>query len=131
MRPRRRIQTVLPTRGAPALPLALRRNLLALAPKTHTDMVAAVLRTIFAQPDAAMIAALWGEIRHQLAKSFPKIGPLMDEANAEVLAFRRTALSAVAGSCGNPSFATILDSTGLSDVREWCTTRPGSASLRT
>jgi transposase-like protein len=27
------------------------RNLLALVPKTHTDMVAAVFRTIFAQPD--------------------------------------------------------------------------------
>jgi len=63
------------------------RNLLALVPKTHTDMVAAVFRTIFAQPDAATVAATWDEVRDQLAKSFPKIGPLMDEAKAEVLAF--------------------------------------------
>ena len=33
------------------------RNLLALVPKTHTDMVAAVFRTIFAQPDATTLAA--------------------------------------------------------------------------
>jgi putative transposase len=63
------------------------RNLLALVPRTHTDMVAAVFRTIFAQPDAATVAATWDEVRDQLAKSFPRIGPLMDEAKAEVLAF--------------------------------------------
>jgi putative transposase len=63
------------------------RNLLALVPKSHTDMVAAVFRTIFAQPDLTAVAATWDEVRDQLAKSFPKIGPLMDEAKAEVLAF--------------------------------------------
>jgi transposase-like protein len=63
------------------------RNLLALVPKSHTDMVAAVFRTIFVQPDAASVAATWDEVRDQLAKSFPKIGPLMDEATSEVLAF--------------------------------------------
>jgi putative transposase len=63
------------------------RNLLALVPKTHTDMVAAVFRTIFAQPDADTVAATWDEVRDQLAVRFPKIGPLMDEAKTEVLAF--------------------------------------------
>jgi transposase-like protein len=63
------------------------RNLLALVPKSHTDMVAAVFRTIFAQPDASTVAATWDEVRDQLAARFPKIGPLMDEAKAEVLAF--------------------------------------------
>jgi putative transposase len=63
------------------------RNLLALVPKTHTDMVAAVFRTIFAQPDAKTVAATWNEVRDQLAARFPKIGPLMDEAKTEVLAF--------------------------------------------
>ena len=58
-----------------------------MVPKTHTDMVAAVFRTIFAQPDAETVAATWDEVRDQLAKSFPKIGPLMDAAKAEVLAF--------------------------------------------
>src|SRR4249919_1521667 len=35
------------------------RNLLALVPKTHTDMVAALFRTIFAQPDAKTVATTW------------------------------------------------------------------------
>ena len=63
------------------------RNLLALVPKSHKDMVAAVFRTIFAQPDAGTVAATWDSVRDQLAAAFPKIGPLMDEAKTEVLAF--------------------------------------------
>jgi putative transposase len=63
------------------------RNLLALVPKSHKDMVAAVFRTIFAQPDAATVAATWDSVRDQLAAASPKIGPLMDEAKTEVLAF--------------------------------------------
>ena len=63
------------------------RNLLALVPKSHKDMVAAVFRTIFAQPDPTTVAATWDTVRDQLAGGFPKIGPLMDEAKTEVLAF--------------------------------------------
>jgi putative transposase len=63
------------------------RNLLALIPKSHKDMVAAVFRTIFAQPNAAAVSAAWDQVRDQLAASFPKAGPLMDDAKAEVLAF--------------------------------------------
>jgi len=51
------------------------RNLLALVPKSHKDMVAAVFRTAFAQPDAAAASQAWDEVRDQLARSFPKIGP--------------------------------------------------------
>lgn len=63
------------------------RNLLAYVPKTHADMAAAVFRTVFAQPDAGTVAATWDEVRDQLAGRFPKIGPLMDDAKTEVLAF--------------------------------------------
>jgi transposase-like protein len=63
------------------------RNLLAHVPKSHADMVAAVFRTIFAQPDSKTVAKTWDEVRDQLAERFPKIGPLMDEAKTEVLAF--------------------------------------------
>src|SRR4051794_6444710 len=63
------------------------RNLLAHVPKTHADMVAAVFRTIFAQPDPEAVAKAWDEVRDQLSTTFPKVGPLMDEAKAEVLAF--------------------------------------------
>ena len=63
------------------------RNLLAHVPKSHADMVAAVFRTIFAQPDPEAVSSAWNEVRDQLAASFPKVGPLMDQAKAEVLAF--------------------------------------------
>jgi len=63
------------------------RNLLALVPKSHKDMVAALFRTIFAQPGRDAVYASWDEVRDQLARSFPKVGPLMDAAKAEVLAF--------------------------------------------
>ena len=63
------------------------RNLLALVPKSHKDMVAAVFRTIFAQPNPEAASATWDTVRDQLAAGFPNIGPLMDEAKAEVLAF--------------------------------------------
>lgn len=63
------------------------RNLLAHVPKSHGDMAAAVFRTVFAQPDAGTVAATWDEVRDQLAARFPKVGPLMDEAKTEVLAF--------------------------------------------
>jgi len=33
------------------------------------------------------VSGAWDNVRDQLAHTFPKIGPLMDEAKAEVLAF--------------------------------------------
>jgi transposase-like protein len=63
------------------------RNLLALIPKSHKDMVAALFRTIFAQPDPQAVSQAWDEVRDQLTKSFTKVGPLMDAAKTEVLAF--------------------------------------------
>jgi putative transposase len=63
------------------------RNLLAHVPKAQVDMVAAVFRTIFAQPDPDSMAVTWNQVRDQLAGRFPKIGPPMDDAKDEVLAF--------------------------------------------
>jgi putative transposase len=52
--------------------------------------------------DAATVAATWDSIRDQLAAAFPKIGPLMDEAKTEVLAF--TVFPATTGPrCGRPT----------------------------
>ena len=39
------------------------------------------------QPDPAAVHATWDEVRDRLAELFPKIGPLMDDAKVEVLAF--------------------------------------------
>jgi hypothetical protein len=54
---------------------------------SETEMVAAVFRTIFAQPDADAVGTTWNHVRNELTQRFPKIGPLMDDAKAEVLAF--------------------------------------------
>ncbi|GCD91123.1 hypothetical protein NLS1_31290 [Nocardioides sp. LS1] len=50
-------------------------------------MVAAVFRTVFAQPDPKAVNAAWDQVRDQLTASFPKVGPLMDDAEAELIAF--------------------------------------------
>jgi putative transposase len=63
------------------------RNVLAHVPKAETEMVAAVFRTIFAQPDLASMARQWDKVRDDLANRYPKTGPLMDAAKSEVLAF--------------------------------------------
>ena len=63
------------------------RNLLAHVPKGQGDYVAAAFRMIFAQPTAEDVHAAWDKTRDELAARFPKLGPLMDEAKAEVVAF--------------------------------------------
>jgi putative transposase len=81
------VEAVLQGAGHRRCRVRFARNLLAHVPKSRVDMVAAVFRTAFAQPDADAVSKAWDEVRDQFAKSFPKIGPLMDEAKAEVLAF--------------------------------------------
>ena len=63
------------------------RNVLAHVAKGETEMVAAVFRTIFAQPDLASMSKQWDKVQGELAARYPKIGTLMDTAKAEVLAF--------------------------------------------
>ena len=63
------------------------RNLLALFPKAQVEMVAAVFRTIFAQPDQDAMSTQWDSVRDQLAERTPKAAELMDAGKVEVLAF--------------------------------------------
>jgi transposase-like protein len=63
------------------------RNLLAHVPKAQADYVAAAFRTIFAQTKPAEVHATWDKTREEFAARFPKLGPIMDDAKAEVLAF--------------------------------------------
>ena len=63
------------------------RNLLAHVPKAQGDYVAAAFRMIFAQPSAEDVHAAWDKTRDELAERFPKLGPVMDTAKTEVLAF--------------------------------------------
>ena len=62
-------------------------NLLALVPRTHQHMAAAVFRTVFAQPDADAVRDAWDEVAAQLGARFPKVAALMADAKPEVLAF--------------------------------------------
>jgi len=63
------------------------RNLLAPVPKGQAELVASTFRMIFAQPTAQDVAAAWDKTRDEFAVRWPKIGPYMDDAKAEVLAF--------------------------------------------
>jgi transposase-like protein len=63
------------------------RNQLALVPKSAAEMVAATVRTVFAQPDAASARERWRSVADRLRARFPKAAALMDEAEADVLAY--------------------------------------------
>mgnify|MGYP006274142011 CR=1 FL=1 len=63
------------------------RNALAYVPKGQHSMVAAAIRTVFAQADAKTGAAAWRHVADQLRPRLPKLAALMDEAETDVLAF--------------------------------------------
>jgi putative transposase len=50
-------------------------------------MVAATIRTIFTQPDAASAREQWRRVADNLRGRFPKLAGLLDDAEAEVLAY--------------------------------------------
>ena len=63
------------------------RNLHAVIPRAHQDMVSAALRTIFALSDPTAVAARWDEVATMLAPKFPKAAASMTAAKHDVLAF--------------------------------------------
>ncbi len=63
------------------------RNVLAKVPKASAEMVAAAIRTIFAQPDAEHVKAQMDEITHMLAVKFPEVAAMLAEAREDLLAF--------------------------------------------
>ena len=63
------------------------RNLLTRVPKSAQSFVATMVRTIFAQPDAATVHEQHTRIVDQLASRFPEAAALLDEAGADILAF--------------------------------------------
>jgi putative transposase len=63
------------------------RNVLAKVPKANGEMVAAAIRTIFSQPNAAHVHAQFDEITHMLGRQFPAVAAMLDSARAELLAF--------------------------------------------
>lgn len=63
------------------------RNALALVPKSAADLVAASIRTVFAQPDAASSVEQWRRVADGFRERFPKLAALMDAAETDVLAY--------------------------------------------
>jgi putative transposase len=63
------------------------RNVLAHAGKQGRRVVAAFITTAFAQEDAEMARAQWRQVADQLRPKVAKLAALMDEAEADVLAF--------------------------------------------
>ena len=63
------------------------RNLLGLVPRSAAEMVAATVRTVFAQPDAPSAREQWRAVADRLRARVPKAADLMDEAEADVLAY--------------------------------------------
>jgi putative transposase len=63
------------------------RNVLAKVPRASAEMVAAAIRTIFAQPDAEHVRAQLDEITDMLAGQFPDVATMLADAAEDLLAF--------------------------------------------
>lgn len=63
------------------------RNLLTRVPRSAQNLVATLVRSIFAQPDAEEVWAQHGRVVAQLAERFPQAANLLADAGPEILAF--------------------------------------------
>jgi transposase-like protein len=63
------------------------RNLLTRVPKSAQAFAATMVRTIFAQPDAATVCEQHARIVAQIESRFPEAAALLDEAGPDLLAF--------------------------------------------
>ena len=63
------------------------RNVLAAVPKGHAEMVAAAVRTIFAQPSPVHVHDQLEVIAAMLGRQFPKVEAMLRDASDDVTAF--------------------------------------------
>jgi putative transposase len=63
------------------------RNVLAKVPKGSGEMVAAAIRTIFAQPNAKLVREQVDTVADMLAPRFPAVADMLHEAKADLTAF--------------------------------------------
>jgi transposase-like protein len=63
------------------------RNVLARVPKGNSEMVAAAIRTVFAQPDAEHVRSQLDVIAAMLGRQFPAVETMLRDAAEELLAF--------------------------------------------
>ena len=63
------------------------RNVLARVPKGNAEMVAAAIRTIFAQPDAEHVHSQLDVIAGMLGRQFPPVEAMLRDTEDDLLAF--------------------------------------------
>jgi putative transposase len=63
------------------------RNVFGVIAKEHAEMVAATIRTIFAQADAEAVRAQLDEVADALGRQFPKVRAMLLEAKEDLTAF--------------------------------------------
>ena len=63
------------------------RNLLTRVPKSAGPFVATLVRSIFAQPDAAAVHAQFARVTEQLYERFPAAAEMLEAAGPDILAF--------------------------------------------
>jgi putative transposase len=63
------------------------RDALGLVPKSAQQMVAATIRTVFAQPDGAAAREQWRRVADTFRARYPRLADLLDGAEADVLAY--------------------------------------------
>ena len=63
------------------------RNVLSIVSKGSQDMVASIIRTIFAQPDKEHVLTQFDEVTRMLTRSHPKVALMLEDARGDVLAF--------------------------------------------
>jgi transposase-like protein len=63
------------------------RNALGLVAKSASQMVAATIRTVFAQPDPTTAREQWRRVADGFRSRYPRLADLMDQAEPDVLAY--------------------------------------------
>ncbi len=75
------------------MPVHFLRNALARVPKGSAEMVAAAVRTIFAQPTASGVAEQLDRVATMLGRQFPAVEELLRSAGPDVCAFAAFSVS--------------------------------------
>lgn len=64
------------------------RNVLVKVPKNHQQMVAAMVRTVFYQPDALHVERQVKEVAATMQRQFPVVAEMLFDAQEDISAFR-------------------------------------------
>jgi putative transposase len=84
---RQAVQAVLADASIQRCRVHFLRNVLAQVPKGSAEMVAAAIRTIFAQPDHQHVTEQLDTIAAMLGRQFPRVEAMLRDAAPELLAF--------------------------------------------